>query len=108
MRLLFDENLSHRLVGLLSDTYQGSGSVHSAGLEGKSDESVWAYAETHGAIIVSKDLDFAERAFLYSSVKVAWVRLGNCTTNAAHLVLRNNFERLSRFWVSDDFLLELP
>jgi len=59
-------------------------------------------------MIVSDDLDFAERAVFRSSTKVIWIRPGNCTTTAVHLMPRNSADRLLRFSDSDDVLIELP
>jgi predicted nuclease of predicted toxin-antitoxin system len=108
LKLLFDENLSPRLVALLADAYPGSESVLLSGLGGLPDGAVWNYAASAGFMIVSKDLDFAERAVLDAGVKVIWLRLGNCTTASVHLVLRNSVERLTEFAGSTDVLIELP
>lgn len=64
MRLLFDQNLSPRLVDLLSDTHPGSVHVLSVGLDRALDDAVWAYAKQHGFIIVTKDTDFHERSVI--------------------------------------------
>jgi predicted nuclease of predicted toxin-antitoxin system len=42
--LLLDENLSSRLVDLLSDLYPGSDHVHNLNLGGANDSDVWDYA----------------------------------------------------------------
>ena len=44
MRLLFDQNLSHKLVSLLADIYPDSTHVRDAGLTEASDQAVWEYA----------------------------------------------------------------
>ena len=83
MKLLFDENLSHRLVGQLAAEFPGSTHVRDAGLAAAPDAEVWAYAAANGFVIVSKDTDFQQRALLYGHPpKVIWVRLGNCSTAA--------------------------
>ncbi len=64
MRLLFDQNLSPRLVELLSDSYPASAHVQSSGLDRAPDETVWNYAKEHGFIIVTKDTDFHERSVI--------------------------------------------
>jgi predicted nuclease of predicted toxin-antitoxin system len=88
MRLLFDENLSHRLVGLLVAEFPGSQHVRDAGLAAAPDPAVWAYAAAQGLVIVSKDSDFQHRALLFGHPpKVAWVRLGNCSTAAVAALL---------------------
>lgn len=44
MSLLFDQNLSRRLVALLSAEYPGAEHVSGAGLLGADDLTVWHYA----------------------------------------------------------------
>ncbi|WP_263378394.1 DUF5615 family PIN-like protein [Granulicella paludicola] len=98
MKLLLDENLSPRLVELLSDVYPGSQHVADVGLGSTDDAEVWAYAETHGFAIVSRDSDFADRSALKGwPPKVIWIRLGNCRTAAIEMVLRNGVEAVRRF-----------
>ena len=55
MKLLFDENVSPRLVDRLAPEYPGSLHVRHAGLRGAEDHQVWQYARGHGFAIVSKD-----------------------------------------------------
>lgn len=62
MKLLFDENLSYRLVADLTDIYPGSVHVRDVHLAGASDETVWAHARDKGFAVVSKDIDFYQRA----------------------------------------------
>ena len=103
MKLLFDENLSHRLAKVLADIYPGSGHLRDCGLRGASDDRVWQYARENGFLIVSKDSDFSERSSLLGSPpKVVWLRVGNCTTVRAEFVLRNALARLEAFENGDE------
>ena len=53
------------------------------------DAQVWAYAMTHGFVIVSKDSDFEPRCLLEGPPpKFVWVRLGNCSTRDIEELLR--------------------
>jgi predicted nuclease of predicted toxin-antitoxin system len=89
MKLLFDQNLSHRLVGQLATEFPGSAHVRDVGLAAAPDQDVWSHAATSGFVIVSKDVDFQQRALLYGHPpKVIWVRLGNCSTGAVAALLR--------------------
>ena len=89
MSLLFDQNLSHRLVTLLAKEYPGSVHVRDVSLGAADDQLVWSHATDHGLTIVSKDSDFQQRALLFGHPpKVVWVRLGNCTTAAIATLLR--------------------
>lgn len=108
MKLLFDENLAPRLATTLSDVYPGSTHVRDCGLRGSADEEVWRYAAMNGFAIVSKDSDFAGRSALHGSPpKVIWLRIGNCTTTRAELVLRNMAPRLLAFEEGDESCLVL-
>jgi predicted nuclease of predicted toxin-antitoxin system len=90
MRLIFDQNLSHRLVALLASEFPGSVHVRDVGLSAADDEAIWQFAVQHGLAIVSKDSDFQQRALLRGHPpKVVWVRLGNCTTTAIEALLRS-------------------
>jgi predicted nuclease of predicted toxin-antitoxin system len=83
MKLLFDQNLSHRLLIALEALYPGTQHIREQGLDTASDDVVWNYARDHGMTIVSKDSDFYHRSMLLGHPpKVVWVRLGNCTTVA--------------------------
>ncbi|MEX1094897.1 MAG: DUF5615 family PIN-like protein [Planctomycetales bacterium] len=88
MSLLFDQNLSHRLVGLLAADYPGSEHVEGAGLLGADDLTVWQYAAALGLMVVSKDSDFRHLALLHGPPpKVIWLRVGNGPTAAAAAAL---------------------
>src|SRR5712692_2820413 len=98
MKLLFDQNLSHRLVGQLAVEFPGSQHVRDAGLAAAPDPAVWAYAAAQGLVIVSKDTDFQQRALLLGHPpKVVWVRLGNCSTAAVAGLLRTRQADLLAF-----------
>jgi len=59
VKLLFDENLSPRLVQRLEPAYPGSTHVDLVGLHGKTDAEIWEFAGRETYTIVSKDNDFA-------------------------------------------------
>jgi predicted nuclease of predicted toxin-antitoxin system len=87
--LLFDENLSPSLVKLLAEEFPGSTHVDVAGLHGRSDGDVWAYARDYGYVLVSKDNDFRQLSFLRGAPpKVVWLHIGNAPTKAVAELLR--------------------
>jgi predicted nuclease of predicted toxin-antitoxin system len=82
-RLLFDENLSPRLVALLAEPFPESVHVDSIGLHGRPDGELWDYARDFGYVLVSKDNDFRQLSFLRGAPpKVVWLRIGNAPTKA--------------------------
>src|SRR5436305_12141292 len=90
MKLLFDQNLSHRLPRLLAADYPGSTHVRAAGLAAAADTDVWDYARANGFAIVSKDSDFQNRALVYGHPpKVIWLRVGNGPTAAVVTLLQS-------------------
>ena len=98
MRLLFDQNLSPRLVERLADIYPGANHVSLAGLDRASDDEVWSYALAHDYAIVTKDSDFSDASVLRGvPPKVVWIRLGNCTTHQIELALRDAFATVTTF-----------
>jgi predicted nuclease of predicted toxin-antitoxin system len=63
MKLLFDENLSRKLVPLVGDLFPGSAHVTRVGISsGASDQQVWDYARQNGFVIITADNDFLSLA----------------------------------------------
>lgn len=58
MKLLFDQNISARLMTDLADLYPESKHVRNIGMASADDVEIWEYAREHCAVIVSKDSDF--------------------------------------------------
>jgi predicted nuclease of predicted toxin-antitoxin system len=103
VKLLFDENLSPRLVERLADVYPESQHVSGVELGAALDSAVWEYAKAHGFAIVSKDSDFAERSVLESGPpKVIWIRLGNCSTSEIEAQLRSAHAAVRAFLEKDE------
>ena len=74
MKLLFDENISPRLVMLLVDVFPESRHVHEIGLGSADDAAIWNRALVEGYTIVTKDSDFHERSLLVlDSPRVVWI-----------------------------------
>ena len=97
-RLLFDENLSPRLVRDLADVFPQSAHVRDLQLQSAPDEDIWRRAAADGFIIVTKDDDFRQRSFLYGfPPKVIWLHVGNCCREESAEVLRNASEAIKTF-----------
>lgn len=103
MKLLFDENLSPRLVNSMRAKFPGSTHVHTIGYGGASDVDVWSYACDGNFIIVTKDVDFSDRSMLYGHPpKVIWIRMGNATTSRIEAALRAQTEQIEAFSRDDE------
>lgn len=89
MRLLFDQNLSHRLPDRLADLFPGSTQVRLLGLDRSPDAAIWDHAAGEGFAIATRDVDLAEMATLRGAPPlVAWLRGGNSSTAAVEAALR--------------------
>jgi predicted nuclease of predicted toxin-antitoxin system len=93
VKLLFDQNLSPRLILRLADLYPDSTHVHLIGLDTSPDPVIWQYARDNEFIIVTRDADFSDlNVVLGFPPKVIWIRRGNCTTSEIEIILRSNYE----------------
>ena len=97
-RLLFDHNLSPKLVSRLANIYPGSAHVSYFGLDRVSDKEVWEYAREHDHVIVTKDADFGDFSVIWGiPPQIIWIRRGNCSTNDIESILRDNFATIIEF-----------
>ncbi len=82
MKLLFDQNLSPRLVDALSDIYPASSHVSTLGPDRAADKEIFVRARNEGYAIVTKNADFSDLSQSEGSPpKIIRLRLGNCTTS---------------------------
>jgi predicted nuclease of predicted toxin-antitoxin system len=98
VKLLFDQNLSWKLVRLLADVYDGCAHVRDLGMAESLDTAIWSFAAEHGFAVVTKDSDFLQRSLrLGFPPKVVWLRLGNCSVQASAELLREKYIRVRHF-----------
>jgi predicted nuclease of predicted toxin-antitoxin system len=94
--LLFDQNISPRVIDRLADIYPGSAHVFNLGLGDAMDIEIWQYAHDHDYMIVTKDADFSEFGIVKGfPPKIIWVRRGNCSTQEIEAILRENYSAIS-------------
>ena len=99
MRLLFDQNLSHKLARSLAGIFPGSLHVGTVGLKAADDSLIWSYAKDNDFLIVSKDADFYQMSLLFGHPpKVIWMRRGNCSTADIEAILRQRFNDIQTFY----------
>ena len=92
MKLLFDHNLSPKLVNRLGDLFPNSNHVYYLNLDQVEDRLVWQYARENNFTIVTRDSDYNELLILLGfPPKVIWVRHGNCSTDKIENILRTHY-----------------
>jgi predicted nuclease of predicted toxin-antitoxin system len=110
VKLLFDENLSPKLVLRLVGLFPDSAHVHECDLGASDDGVIWEFAAAHEFAIVSKDLDFYERSILSGKPpKVIWLRTGNCSVAEVEKLLGTFAAEIEHFGSNPkESLLILP
>jgi len=98
VKLLFDENLSHRLVAVVGADFPGSAHVREVALLGASDQQIWEFARARDFVVVSKDSDFRQRSFVVGfPPKVVWLDVGNDGTAEIATLIRRSRAVLQQF-----------
>lgn len=98
MKLLFDQNLSPRLVNRLADLYPDAQHVSFLDLDQADDRVVWEYARVNDFTVVTRDSDFSELSLLQGiPPKVIWIRRGNYSTNQIEEMLRSHNKSIIQF-----------
>lgn len=103
MKLLFDHNLSPRLVSRLADLFPESVHVYTLAMDQADDRELWAYAQNNRFTIVTRDSDYNELLVLKGfPPKVIWIRRGNCSTTEIETILRSHFSDIQDLETSSD------
>lgn len=104
MKLLFDQNISHRILRLLSADFEGSSTIRSENLIDSSDKSIWEFAKKFNFIIVTQDSDFNDFNSLYGfPPKIIWIRTGNLRTEMIAKILVDHLAELENFAADENF-----
>ena len=98
MKLIFDQNISFRVVNKLRSTFPESGQVRDLNLENKSDRDIWNFAKNEDYTIVTFDGDFYDLVTLYGHPpKVIWLRMGNTSSDNLIALLQKHAEIIKTF-----------
>ena len=98
MRLLFDENISFRIIRMLPGSFADCRHVSSIGLDDCNDEIIWQYARQNNFTIVTFDTDFFKKSVIKGAPpKVVWLRTGNLTNSEIVELLILNFSKIASF-----------
>ncbi len=91
MKLLFDANISRRIVPLLDDLFPKSAHITLVGFSGETaDRTIWEYAKENNFVILTADADFVRLAERYGAPPqvVQLERMDYSTEAAAALIRR--------------------
>lgn len=103
MKLLFDQNISSKIVRLLEEKFPSSTHVLFEGLENAPDLKIFNFAKKNGYAIVTFDSDFVDLSLVKDSPpKIIWLRSGNLTTTNISRLLLNNSSNVQHFLESKE------
>ena len=109
MKLLFDQNISPRILKKLPSEFSECEQVRFVGLEDASDNKIFEFARSNEFAIVTFDSDFVDlNALRGTPPKVIYLNTGNLTTQNVSELILNNLLTLQHYLNSDnDNILEL-
>jgi predicted nuclease of predicted toxin-antitoxin system len=103
MKLLFDQNISHRILNHIQDILPDAKQVRDLGLENNSDKQIWEYAKKSAYIIVTFDGDFYDFSLVWGHPpKIIWIRTYNQTTKNVEKILRKYIDKMQDFQNDND------
>ncbi len=98
MKLLFDQNISFRILKKLPEGFKDSKHVSEVGLSNSTDTDIWEYSKNNNFTIVTFDADFYDISIINGHPpKIIWIRTGNLSTTKLTEILQNNFNAISAF-----------
>jgi predicted nuclease of predicted toxin-antitoxin system len=97
VKLLFDQNISFRIISKIKLNFPDSKQVRQLGIENYSDVEIWKFAKQNEYTIVTFDGDFYDLSnFKGFPPKIIWLRFGNTKTdfianiiNSRHSIIKD-------------------
>ena len=101
-KLLFDNNISHRVLPRIAKLFTDSTHVMLEELDESSDLEVWEFAKANNYTIVTKDSDFNDLAiFKGIPPKVIWLKIGNCKVIEIEKILKE-YEHTIKVFLNEE------
>lgn len=107
MNLLFDQNISPRILKKLPSEFSACQQVRFVGLEDAADFQIFQYAKTNDFAIVTFDADFVDLNAMHGTPpKIIYLNTGNLTTKNISRLMLDNILRIQHYLnsTSDDIL----
>lgn len=104
MKLIFDQNISFRIISKLKVNFPEEKQVRELELENSTYLEIWKYAKSTGYSIVTFDADFYDMSNLYGHPpRIIWLRTGNRKTTDLAKLLTDRSEIIQNFLTDKSF-----
>jgi predicted nuclease of predicted toxin-antitoxin system len=104
VKLLFDQNISYKIVAKLINVFPDSIHVREAGLEGHSDKQIWEYARNNSFSVLTFDADYIVMSTVFGHPpKIIWLRIGNSSTESLRNFLEAHSDLIKEFITSTNY-----
>ena len=109
MKLLFDQNISPRILKKLPNDFSECRQVRLVGLEDASDSEIFEFAKTNKFVVVTFDSDFVDlNALRGTPPKIIYLNTGNLTTQSVSKLILNNLLTIQHYLSAEtDSILEI-
>lgn len=108
LHFLIDAQLPIGMARWLEKQGHEARHVFEIGLHSATDRTIWDYALSSGAIIVSKDSDFVQLSVSDSAgPRIVWVRFGNVTTATLITALEQTWPQIRSALEAGERLVEV-
>lgn len=98
MKLLLDENISHKLVNKLEEFFPGIKHILSFQLKSIDDKIIFQFAKENDFAIVTFDEDYFTLSVLHGfPPKIIWLRTGNVSTKELEGILKEKQNLIDEF-----------
>jgi predicted nuclease of predicted toxin-antitoxin system len=98
VRLLFDQNISFRIISKIKLKFPEAKQVRELGIENYSDLEIWKFAKEKEYTIVTFDGDFYDLSnFKGFPPKIIWLRFGNTKTDFIASIINSRLSIINDF-----------
>jgi len=98
VKLLFDQNISFRIISKIGINFPEAKQVRQLGIENYSDIEIWKFAKENKFTIVTFDADFFDLSnFKGHPPKIIWLRFGNTKTDFIANIINSRNSIINNF-----------
>lgn len=105
MKLLFDQNISYRIINKIIEKFPQAKHVSNFKLNDREDINIWEFARNENYVIVTFDSDYYDISLINGCPpKIIWLRTGNLSTNDLAALILVNSEMIISFIMHEENL----